>query len=352
MKTWDAIIVGGGVIGLSAALELNKHNCKTLLIERAETGREASHAAGGMLAYCEPDFSDIVTPLALESVALYPEYVRELQDETTVHIDFRQHGTIFFPDSHEVPRRGKALSADALSQLEPDLVVPRAGYLLPEACVDPRLLVQALAKALHHRGVDIVSGSSVLSVETESRNVVGVRTEKSFYPAPVAINCAGAWASQIAPIPFRTRPVKGQMLSIVPAHGAPHFSLRHVVRSGHCYLIPRSDGKIVIGATVEEAGFDKNVHPDTIQRLHRKAANLLPALGEGRMLEAWAGLRPGTPDGLPMIGETSYRGYLAATGHFRDGIMLAPITAKIIRQLVTGETPEINLLPFSPERFT
>lgn len=352
MKTWDAIVIGGGVIGLSIALELNKHNCKALLIERGETGREASHAAGGMLAYCDPDFSDLVTPLALESVALYPEFVRELQDETNVHIDFRQDGTIFFPDGNEVPIRGEPVSTDRLTELEPDLASPGTAYLLPEACVDPRHLVQALARALHHRGVDVVSGSTVLAVETESRNVSGVRTDKTFYPAPIAINCAGAWASQIAPIPFRTRPVKGQMLSIVPAPGSPHFSLRHVVRDGHCYLIPRTDGKIVIGATVEEAGFDKQVVPDVIQGLHQKAANLFPALGEGRMLEAWAGLRPGTPDGLPMIGETSYRGYLAATGHFRDGIMLAPITSKIIRQLVTGETPEMNLLPFSPERFS
>lgn len=344
-------MIGGGVIGLSIALELNKHNCKTLLIERGETGREASHAAGGMLAYCDPDFSDIVIPLALQSVALYPEYVRELQDETKVHIDFREDGTIFLPESNEAPRRGEAISACLIAQLEPNLAATRDGYLLPEACVDPRHLVQALARALHHRGVDIVSGSTVLSVETESRNVKGVRTEKSFYATPVAINCAGAWASQITPVPFRSYPVKGQMLSIVPPPGAAHFSLRHVVRGGHCYLIPRTDGRVVIGTTVEDAGFDKNVQPDVIQNLHQRAANLFPPLGEGRMLEAWAGLRPGTPDGLPMIGETSYRGYLAATGHYRDGIMLAPITARIIRQLVTGQTPEINLLPFSPERF-
>jgi glycine oxidase len=140
------------------------------------------------------------------------------------------------------------------------------------------------------------------------------------------------------------------MLSLIPKHGT-HFPLRHVVRSEGCYLVPRGDGKIVIGSTVEEAGFNKQVHPETIQRLHQAAAILMPELGEGRILEAWAGLRPASPDSLPMIGETSYLGYLAATGHFRDGILLAPVTARIIRELVTGQSPEMNLIPFAPERF-
>jgi glycine/D-amino acid oxidase-like deaminating enzyme len=182
------------------------------------------------------------------------------------------------------------------------------------------------------------------------RKGTAVRTEKSRYPTRVAINCAGAWAARIAPVPFRTRPVKGQMLSVVPPPHA-HFGLRHVVRHRTCYLVPRSDGRVVIGSTVEEAGYDKHVDPATIQNLHQSAVNLLPELGQGRILEAWSGLRPGTPDELPMLGETSYGGYLAATGHYRDGILLAPVTGQIIAKLVCGETPEFDLLPFSPERF-
>jgi glycine oxidase len=243
------------------------------------------------------------------------------------------------------------LPSDELAALEPRLVAPGVAHFLPEACVDPRGLVEALTKSLHHRAVDIVTGSTVVAVETADRRATGIRTEKSHYSASVVINCAGAWSTSIPPVPLRTHPVKGQMLSIVPAPGSPHFSLNHVVRSGGCYLIPRTDGKIVIGATVEDAGFDKRVDPTVILSLHHQATDLLPELGEGRILEAWAGLRPGTPDGLPMIGETSYGGYLAATGHYRDGILLAPITARIIAQLVIGESPELNLLPFAPERF-
>lgn len=350
MKTWDAIVIGGGVIGLSIALELTKRGIKVLVIERNQTGREASHAAGGMLAHCDPHLKHDLRPLAIASVQLYPEFVHELEEETKVHIDLRRDGTIAFQGEGEVPLEGRVLTSNVLHELEPQLMPPGTAHLLPEACLDPRKLVDALAKSLHHRGVDLVSGSPVVAVETQDRKVNGVRTEKSLYPAPLAINCAGAWAIEIPPVPLRTHPVKGQMLSVIPPHGA-HFSLKHVVRSKSCYLIPRSDGKIVIGTTVEQAGYDKRVNTDVIQGLHQQAASLLPELGQGRILEVWSGLRPGTPDGLPMIGETSYLGYLVATGHYRDGIMLAPITAKIIAQIVTGQTPEINLLPFAPERF-
>ena len=351
MKTWDAIVIGAGVIGLSVALELHKLGLRTLVIERGEPGRESSHAAGGMLAIHDPHLSDVVRPLAVQSVALYREFVHELHDETHCEIDFRSQGTVFFPKTDEVPPAGALLDDEQLKTMEPELLAPGPAYLLPESSVDPRHLVEALSKCLHHRQVDLVTGSPVLSVESESRRVTGVRTERSLYTAPFVINCSGAWAASIPPVPFGTRPVKGQMLSVVPAPGKPHFTLSHVVRRGGCYLIPRSDGKIVIGATVEEAGFDKRVQPDVIQHLHQQAAYLVPALGEAKILEAWTGLRPGTPDNLPLIGETSYRGYLAATGHYRDGIMLAPITAKIIGQLVLGRTLQMNLVPFSPERF-
>jgi glycine oxidase len=281
---------------------------------------------------------------------MYPEFVRELEDEAEVRVDFRRHGTISFHGDY-APACGHPMSAEELSSKEPCLVPPAPAHFLPEACLDPRRLMDALSKALHRRGVDIATGTQVIAVETEARKVTSVRTGKSNYPTRIAINCAGAWASNLTPGSLKTRPVKGQMLSIAPKHGAG-FPLQHVVRSEGCYLIPRSDRRIVIGATVEEAGFDKNVHPDVIQRLHQAAAILMPELGDGKILEAWAGLRPGTQDGLPLIGETSYRGYLAATGHFRDGILLAPVTAHVIGELVAGRTLGFSLIPFAPERFS
>jgi glycine oxidase len=130
-----------------------------------------------------------------------------------------------------------------------------------------------------------------------------------------------------------------------------HDLLKHVIRSPRVYLVPRSDGRLLIGATVEEAGFDKRTDPATIQRLHRSAVALVPELAEARILEDWAGLRPGTPDALPILGATAIPGYYVATGHFRDGILLAPITAKIMADVIEGLNPEYDLTPFSPARF-
>jgi glycine oxidase len=138
------------------------------------------------------------------------------------------------------------------------------------------------------------------------------------------------------------------MLSVV---GASRNVLRHVIRAPDVYLVPRSDGRIVIGSTLEEAGYDKRTDVDTIQRLHHAAIRMVPALSEARMLEAWAGLRPGTPDALPILGASTIPGYFVATGHFRDGILLAPITAHLMAQVITGTKPELDISAFSPARF-
>jgi glycine/D-amino acid oxidase-like deaminating enzyme len=224
----------------------------------------------------------------------------------------------------------------------------RPALYLKERSVDPRALVAAALKAAKHRGVDVSSGTAVTTVLVSDGRVSGVSTHKSSYLAPVVVNCAGAWAGHIPPQQFPTRPVKGQMLSVV---GATHNLLRHVIRSPEVYLVPRSDGRILIGATVEEAGYDKRTDADTIQRMHRAAIRMVPALSGARVLEAWAGLRPGTPDDLPILGATVTPGYFVAAGHFRDGILLAPVTAQVMAQVVTGAKPEYDISAFRPARF-
>jgi glycine oxidase len=216
---------------------------------------------------------------------------------------------------------------------------------LPERSVDPRLLTSAAWKAARHREINISSGSPVVGTLLSGGRIGGVRTHKTAYLAPIVVNCAGAWAGQISASPIPTRPVKGQMLSIV---GGP--ALRHVIR-GERYLVPRSDGRILIGATVEEAGYDKRTDVDMIQQLYRSAVAMVPALAEGRILESWAGLRPGTPDGLPILGATAIHGYFVATGHFRDGILLAPATARVMAQVITGGRPDHDLSAFALSRF-
>jgi glycine oxidase len=355
VKTWDAIIVGGGVIGLSLARRLKAQGLRVLVIDKQEPAHEATYAAGGMIASCDPHVPHELRPLVAASARLYPEFAQELQDESGESIDFRDAGTIacFANGERSECAGARQLAAEEVSQLEPLLRLGGNTWFLPERCVDPRGLGRALVRAAKHRGVDIVTGSPVIEVLAADGRASGVRTSRSEYGAGLLVNCAGAWAAQIAPLSIPTRPVKGQMVCLVPQGDTHHKRplIQHVVRTPEVYIIPRSDGRMVLGATVEEAGFNKKVDPETIQKLRQAGVDALPALAEMRIHDAWAGLRPGTPDNLPILGETSLPGYYAATGHYRDGILLAPITAQLMAELITGCKPAFDLQPFSPLRF-
>jgi glycine oxidase len=349
VKTWDVIIIGGGIIGLSLAIALRKRGATVLVVERGEPGREASHAAAGMLADCSLELAPAMQALAAASAHLYLEFVHELQDESGIEVDLRSQGALLFSDPHHrVSPEFTPLPQGQITELEPSLGIPDCPvFFLGERSVDPRCLATAALRAAKHREVDVASGTVVKEVLISAGRVIGVTTERSTYTSAIVVNCAGAWSGLVPPFPFPTRPVKGQMLSVV---GGP--KLQHVVRSPQVYLVPRTDGRIVIGATVEEAGYDKRTDPDTIQRLHRAAIALAPTLGNGKILEAWAGLRPATPDNLPILGETQTPGYFVATGHFRDGILLAPVTAQVMAHLVLGENSGHDLSAFSPSRFS
>lgn len=347
VKTWDIAIIGAGTIGLSLARQLRKRSAAVLLIDRGMPGREASHAAAGMLAATPGEMPSALLPFALASLQLYPEFVRELQDEAGIDVDFRLDGTLLLSDSP--PPQSKLLNPEELREIAPNVDTQghRATYLA-EASVDPRALIGAALQACKHRGVDTSFGDPVISVDVANGRAAGVSTAKTAFAARTVVNCAGAWAGQIAPRAFPTRPVKGQMLCV--AMPARNF-VRHVIRTPDVYLVPRSDGRLLIGATLEEAGFDKHVDADTIHRLHRAALSVIPALADARILEDWAGLRPGTPDALPILGATGVPGYFVATGHFRDGILLTPVTARAMAQVLTGETCSYDLRAFSPDRF-
>jgi glycine oxidase len=352
LKTWDVIIVGGGIIGLSLSIALRKRGVTVLIVERGEPGREASHAAAGMLADFPLEMPSALQLLATASARMYPEFVHELQDESGMNVDLRDQGTIFFVTPDHL-REHPGLTEECplpspLDQLEPALGHKNLPAIyLKERSVDPRALTAAALKAARHRGVDISSGTAVTQVLLVNGRAAGVVTSKTTYSAPVVVNCGGAWAGQLPPHPFPARPVKGQMLSLA---GASRDLLMHVIRAPEIYLVPRSDGRILAGATVEEAGYDKRTDPETIQRMHHAAIQLVPALAEARMLEAWAGLRPGSPDNLPILGATQTPGYFVATGHFRDGILLTPVTAHVMAQMVTGDKPEYDISAFSPAR--
>jgi glycine oxidase len=368
VKHWDAIVIGAGIIGLSVAIELNKRGLRVLIVDKGEPGREASWAAGGMLADFPLEMPLALRDLAAASARTYPEFVHELEDESRLKIDLRDQGALVFVDraidAALDPTRDHAIDAatavsdspahvspQSLAHLEPNLSTSALSALnalyLTERSVDPRHLTAAAVAAAKHRGIDFSSGDQVLAVEVADGKATGVRTTKTRFAAATVVNCAGAWAGQIAPYNFPTRPVKGQMLCVIMPQKE---MVRHVIRTPDVYLIPRTDGRMLIGATQEEAGFNKQAVPETIQKLHRSALDLVPNLAEARILEDWAGLRPGTPDALPILGATATAGYFVATGHFRDGILLAPVTALVMGQVMAGETPKFNLRAFEATR--
>ena len=364
--SWDVVIIGAGVIGLALSLELTRQAASVLVVERTEPGREASHAAAGMIAYLDPVTQKELLPLARVSAKMYPEFLRLLEEISDSKVDYRREGAIelsYQPlepstvDDVEV----RELTHEELAQLEPQVRFRSHAYIAKEDCLDPRTLVAALIGAVKASTVKLVTGSPVLEVTHERGRATGVRTERAHYRSNVVVNCAGAWAAQIAPVEIPTVPARGHMLSVVPQHPQPATEtappeqpgplLRHVVRTPDCYMVPRSDGRLVIGATIEPAGFDKTVDPRRIQRLRAAAERFVPAIAEMQLHEAWTGLRPGTPDGLPILGETKLHGYFACTGHYRDGILLTPVTAQIMSELIRTGRTSADLSRFSPHRF-
>jgi glycine oxidase len=337
----DIIIAGAGIIGLSLALELRQRGLQVLVLDRAAPGQEASSAAAGMLAAGGFETPPALQPLALESARLFPEYVGKLEDVSGINTDFRRYGTIVF-GLHAAPPGGQQLSADELQATEPLLQsLGQPAFFAQEDSVDPRLLMKALLAAAQKRGVEIRSNIDVKNIRAGVNGVEAV-TASGTLAAAQAVNCLGAWSG--TPV----RPRKGQMLYLEPQR---KDLLRHVVHAPEVYIVPRSTGRVLLGATVEDVGFDKQVVPSTVHELHEAAARYLPELDSAPVIESWAGLRPGTPDDLPILGPTATPGVFIASGHFRNGILLAPVTAQIMADVVIGKRPGLNISAFSPSRF-
>jgi glycine oxidase len=346
VKSWDVVIIGAGIIGLSLAISLRKQGLRVLVVERGEPGREASYAAAGMLVGSGTEMPPTVKPLAAESARMFPEFAHELEDESGLKVDLREQGTILISREADLPDSAESISRERLQSLEPELILAASAAYISERSVDPRALTSSALKAARHRGIDISSGTEVKALLISGDRVSGVQADKTSYSAGTVVNCAGAWAGRIAPQKFPVRPVKGQMLAVV---GGP--ALQHVIRADEVYLVPRSDGRIVIGSTLEDAGYNKQTDVNTIQRLLNAAHELVPELAKAKVHDDWAGLRPGTPDDLPILGKTQTRGYFIASGHYRDGILLAPITAQVMTDLIIGKPTSRDLTPFSPSRF-
>jgi glycine oxidase len=335
----DAVFVGGGVIGLSAAWRAQQRGLDVLVLERDRAGSGASRVAAGILApdsEAEPGNEPFV-PLARRSLELYPALVEELGD-----VGFWPCGMVVVAvDADEIDQirhefRGlEWLTPSACRRLEPGLSPAIRGGLLSEAeaSIDPRRLVDALAAR-----VPVREGEEVVEIAHDS--VTTSRGER--IQAGRVVVCAGAW-SGIAGVPVR--PVKGQVVRL-----RGELPTRRMIRTEHVYVVPRQNGEVVIGATVEERGFDVTVTAGAVHELLREGYRVLPELAELELVEVSAGLRPGSPDNGPLIGEWE-DGVLVATGHFRNGILLAPITAETIAALLAGDAPPPEAAPFAAERF-
>ncbi|HEY3541447.1 MAG TPA: glycine oxidase ThiO [Gaiellaceae bacterium] len=337
---FDAVFVGGGVIGLASAWRAQDAGLSVCVLERDRIGSGASRVAAGILApdsEAEPGHEPFV-PLARRSLELYPQFVEELG----VDVGFWPSGMLVVAvDADEVDQirhefRGLAwLTASECRALEPGLATAVRGGLLSEeeASVDPRRLVDALASR-----VEVREGVEVARVARDSVTTTAGET----IAADRVVLCAGAW-SGFAGVPVR--PVKGQVLRL-----RGELPAQRMIRTEHVYVVPRRSGEVVLGATVEERGFDTTVTAGAVHELLREGYRVLPELAELELVDVSAGLRPASPDNGPLIGEWE-DGVLVATGHYRNGILLAPVTAEAVTALLTGAEPPVEALPFAPERF-
>ncbi len=342
MSFHDVIVAGAGIIGVSLALELHEHGGRVLVLERGEPGRQSSSAAAGMLAATDLETPPALRELALASARMFPDYVRRLEEISSLKTDFRREGTIIFSQSHAEISNARKLSSGELRQLEPSIQSHgKPAFFVQEDSVDPRLLMQAAVQAAQRQGIEIRSHTEVRKIKAHADGVE-VITDREIFTAAAAVDCLGAWSG--TPV----RPRKGQMLYVQPEH---KNLLQHVIHAPDVYIVPRSSGKILVGATVEDAGFDTTVEPDTIQQLLNAATSYLPELKTAPIIESWAGLRPGTPDDLPILGATSTPKIFIASGHFRNGILLAPVTASLMAEIVTGKTPSFDIGAFAASRF-
>ena len=362
----DVVVVGGGIVGLSAARELSAQRARVMVVDRRRVGEEASSAAAGMLA--PQVHADALSPLLDLSLQARDRHLRladELLAETGLSVELSRLGAldVAFTEDEERVLLARArwqadrrlpvelLSAEEIRQAEPNLSPSvRRGALIPgDRTLDNVRLVRALAASAVARGASLLCGRPVTSLVVEDGRVAGVRAATETIRAPVVINAAGAWAGLMAgdPQPPPVEPVRGQIAAFEIAPSP----LRHVVWSARGYLVPRTEGRLLAGSTLERAGFDKSVTAGGLRAVLEIALELVPRLADMRVAATWAGLRPGTPDGWPVIGPGALPGLFHAGGLFRNGILLGPLVGEAVARLALGRPPGIDLAPFSPDRF-
>jgi glycine oxidase len=365
--TADAVIVGGGIVGSAVAWSAARRGVDVVLLERGRPGAGASRAAAGMLSpQAEAAGPGPMLDLLLEARRLYPAYLDALREATGVEVAYSDAGTLYLAlreaDEAELEERlawqraagleVERLEGPAVRAAEP-AVSPRVRMALRfpgDHQVDNRLLATALWEAAGRAGAALRPGSAAAALLREGARVAGVRCEDGTVIRAGAVVLAGgihAGALEGLPRPLRIVPVRGQLMSISSAGPL----LRHVVDSPRCYLVPRAGGSVIVGATVEHVGERKEVTPWGVRRLIEGATEAVPALEHAPIRALWSGLRPGTRDGLPLLGpDPELGGLLYATGHYRNGILLAPLTGERLGAALAGDPWPPSLAAFAPHR--
>lgn len=366
----DVVVVGGGVIGLSVARALaHKGMGKVVIIERGELGKEASFAAAGMLApQAEANEADDFFKLCCRSRGLYPTFASELFAETGIDIELDQTGTLYCAfsehDQQEIESRYdwqqqagllvERLTAQEALDLEPNIAATlHAALKFPaDIQVENRQLLLALIAASQKLGVRSYTETKVDSLEVQRGRIAGVNTSRGFLSARIVVVASGAWTSFIktanAAPQISIEPVRGQMV----CYETEPAIARHVIYSPRGYVVPRRDGRLLAGSTTEEVGFKKEVTEAGLQLIRTNACEITPVLSKLTPVDSWAGLRPRALDELPVLGKASEtEGLFFATGHYRNGILLAPLTGELIAGLIADNVVTQELQTFTPDRF-
>jgi glycine oxidase len=362
------VIVGGGVMGCAAAYELAKSGARVTVLERSVPGAEASSAAAGILgAQVEAHGAGPLTDLALLSRKLYPKLVRELEKCSGIAVGYRRAGVLKVGYGaaavtrllRDVAWQGRArlalerVPARGVRAREPALSGELAGgvWFRDDALIDPRALLAALRVSAERSGAEFRSGSFVKRIAFDAERVIGVELDDGdLVRGSHVVLAAGSWTSLLA-VPSegtpRVVPARGQIVELKTS--VPLLS--SVVFGPDCYLVPRADGRLLVGSTLEFVGFRREVTAGAVAKLLSAAIRLVPTLADAELLGSWASFRPYTPDELPLLGPSAaHGGVILMSGHYRNGILLAPISARIVAACVLGQRPPLPLAPFSPDR--